>query len=171
MHLLIENKKIPDQTNFNQIANSQDKTLMKFEPFFFNERKRIKKEDKNIWYGLHKIYPEFSNNWDKLFGCYNIYIVTNKDQNSVSELLKYFNIPLNREKIWGKEKNIEKINILKRIELIENASRDQILFIDDHPFYVHTIGGIGIKSYLAEWGYNKCKNINSISDFKVLINN
>ena len=66
MHFLIENKKIPDQTNFNQIANIQVKALMDFEPFFFNERKRLKKEAQDIWYGLHKIYPEFSNYWKKL---------------------------------------------------------------------------------------------------------
>jgi phosphoglycolate phosphatase-like HAD superfamily hydrolase len=171
MYLLIDNNIIMTQENFDTLVHKNESILIEFEPFFFSERNRLIRNYTELWYNLHSPFHEFINYMDKLINQYELFIVTNKDQFSVSALLEYFNIPISRNRIWGKEKNSSKINKIEIIAKFENTSKDHIIFIDDHPDYVDLMLKSGIESFLATWGYNQSKHKHSISDFEFLLSN
>ena len=97
--------------------------------------------------------------------------MTNKDYSAVSVLLDYYGINISERKIWGFEKKMEKIDITKNIMNLNNISNSDLIFIDDHPDYVESIINMGVKSYLAGWGYNKenKKNRFLVSDLGFLL--
>lgn len=171
INLLVKNKEIPNQTTFDNWVNYYSKKLIQYEPFFFEERQSLKENSPELWFSLHRIYPEFFNYWESLNKLYEIYIVTNKDYSAVSVLLDYFGINISERKIWGFEKKLEKIDMLKNIMDLNDISNSDLIFVDDHPDYVESIINIGVKSYLAGWGYNKenKKNSNLVSDLGFLI--
>lgn len=172
MHLLTRNEKIKDQRKFNILAKFNEEILKEYEPFFFEERNRLKNDDPSTWYNLHSIYSEFLDYWDSLNRFYDIYIVTNKDQSSVLSLFDHFGIKMKAERIWGMERNISKIQKIKNISRFEKVPKTNFIFIDDHPDYVESMMNTGIDSYIASWGYNKIINNNNnlVSDLGFLIN-
>ena len=92
MDLIIKRLTIPNQKCFNSLANSYKNKLHEFENTFFRERQFIRENATDKWLSLHRIYPEFTENWTKLKTEFNVYIVTNKGSSTVSQLLGFFEI-------------------------------------------------------------------------------
>lgn len=123
-----------------------------FEKIFFLEREKIQ-NDLSYWVGLHSMYPEFSKYWESLKEKFTVYIVTTKDLRSVEVLLDHYKIDIKQNMLWTKEKNISKKKAIEEIIELEHCLPSNVHFLDDNIVYLQQASVLGIKCYLAQWGY------------------
>jgi len=103
--------------------------------------------------------PLFSNLATKLQGlekrC-SWYIVTTKQERFVTQILQANSIELSSEKIFGLDRNMNKIEVLKG--LMEAHPNEKIYFVEDRfPTLLNVLKNpelASVKLILALWGYN-----------------
>ncbi len=150
---------IIEQDNLNYIAIAQ--TL---------DQVRQAQIDNNLsaWLALHHFYPgvipQLKNFLSQQI---KLYVITTKESIFVKQLLSKEGINLGDEVIIGKEKKRPKYESLRLIIEREKVKLEQVCFIEDRLQALELVKQqpdlLGIKLFLADWGYNTEKTRASLS--------
>tara|TARA_B100000519_G_C14252220_1_gene443034 strand:+ start:580 stop:1305 length:726 start_codon:yes stop_codon:yes gene_type:complete len=129
-----------------------------FESRFFNIRAEIIHHYPDAWFDLNPVYDNVKNNWNKISQYKNSYIVTNKNFDSVNQLLHRYRLDFDEKNIYSKEQGMSKILIIKNLANKLNVKMKDISFCDDSSYYVKQMKDLGCQSFLVKWGYEYFNN-------------
>ena len=149
----IDNIEIIDSKSYHELLILHKDKLPHYQKEFFNERKRLRSVNREKWINLHRVYKHLADCWNNLSCIFNIFIVSNKDKVSIILLMNHFNLPVNENQIFGAENGNDKSIITTNIINENSADPDNVYFIDDNLDNLINVKKIGIKLYLAMWGY------------------
>jgi phosphoglycolate phosphatase-like HAD superfamily hydrolase len=114
-------------------------------------------EDLTEWLSLHRFYPGVSQQLQQwLRADLNLLIITTKESRFVQKLLDRENIPLPSDRIFGKDRQLPKAEVLRNLQ--NQPAPDPIWFVEDLLATLETVKrqpdlqDIGL--FLANWGYN-----------------
>ena len=144
---------IIDSKSYHELLIFYKDKLPYYQKEFFNERKRLRLVNREKWLRLHSVYNNLAECWNILINIFNIYIVSNKDKASIILLMNHFNLLVNENQIFGAENGNDKSIIITNIINENSAEPDNVYFIDDNLDNLINVKKIGIKLYLAMWGY------------------
>lgn len=174
IHIVLNKEDIKTHNSFlsYSIENLYKKNSVDiFRDIFYKKRRNLMASNIKNWIDLHDYYYIILNLIKKILTQnkkVNIYIVSLKDKNSISTLLKYKgfnNIPfiLDCEAIKSKPQGLDLI--CKKYDL----TKDQILFVDDNPLHLNECIFKGYKNcYMPEWNSNCRKSINNPESPKLI---
>ena len=121
---------------------------------FYSFRTKLKEDHFSQWILLNPIYKQIMSVFNDGIDIDNVFIVTAKDTDSVSDLLHANNIDINRKQIFGREISLDKVNLFIKIIKGTKIEPQNILYIEDKISHLIKVKNIGINGYLATWGYN-----------------
>lgn len=144
-----------------KIRNSED----------FDEFKKIVSVDNNRFIDqFYKNRLEYMNNfneWIKLTPIYpharailkrldkgDIFISTSNRKTTVERTLKYYKIDFDSKNILDNEVSIDKKVHVKIVKETKTINYQDILVVDDQVQNLITVNDLGVKCFLAVWGYN-----------------
>jgi phosphoglycolate phosphatase-like HAD superfamily hydrolase len=159
-----QNKSI--DTIFYEKKSSIDFDINEYIKLFYDNRKKLKNYHFDKWTSLNPFYKKISNVLLKANTLKNIFIVTSKDTDSVIDLLSVNNIQIPSKNIYGYEKSFDKKELFNLLISENNIKINEISFIDDKLSHLINVSSLGIKCYLALWGYisnNSKKNAEKLS--------
>lgn len=120
-----------------------------FRNSFIQYRKQARSFHPDFWAELHRPLMDISN----LFETTNdIYIVSGKDEESISFILRKYGLKIPKNKIFGRM--TDKNKTLISLKSIASDKNEEMLFIDDNIQNVVEALDHGIQSFWANWGYN-----------------
>ena len=156
-------------SKFEEFRKLYEYEMINFEIIFFQKRSELKKNIV-LWLSYHKIYEHFDQFISNITN--GIYILTNKDYDSVKILAENFGFINKVEDILSREISSNKAILFeyffKKHKLLLNSKR--IVFVDDNEFHLASVRKFSIEPYFASWGYakvqkyNKFKEINSFME-------
>lgn len=169
-----------------KLKQENQKELNDFIEHFYNKRKFIKENNKELWLSFNEPFKNIIIQLNNILKRNNILIaiLSTKQKYAIEEILKFYNI--NIKHIFGKEK--EFIDKGKKILEISNIFKTQeIHFVDDLIYNLlrikeelksNTKNDININLYMSKWGYNhyetrkiarknNIKIINSLREIKI----
>tara|TARA_B100000795_G_scaffold267233_1_gene251677 strand:- start:4501 stop:5190 length:690 start_codon:yes stop_codon:yes gene_type:complete len=161
LHKSIENflasnqKKSVDLIFMESLNQISEKEKEDFENAFFDNRKFLMEQDFESWASMNPL-TQFGKKLVKKDNT-NIYIVTTKNLEATSALLKHHEIYV--EEIYSNKdvKDAEtKGNLINHL-MIEKKI-DNAIFIDDACEHLDSINNSKVQCFFADWGYGKNEN-------------
>ena len=131
--------------------------ITEFQSKFYTYREKLKR-NRDYWTSLHKLYK----NTLKFFSKYqdNIFIVTNKDRNSVEMIASAHGYLDKLSGIYSKEMSTDKSFLVDKLIHDQPHLSDSynLYYIDDNEQNLYTVckhsgGNINLTGLLARWGY------------------
>ncbi len=149
-----KNLNITKEEKFVDYLNEMgDKKLKKYDDEFYLERKKIFEKDNNAWYSLTPAFEVIETL--KKINKKNIYIVSSKNKEAISNTLKHNNVDFPEEKILDKYYEIDKLKKLRKIAKDLKIKEEEINFVDDMLLHIAPVrNNSKIKCHLSTWGYN-----------------
>lgn len=151
LHIMENEVRINNQNEYNKIRNRLMKIYDKYVRYFYNERYALQQKNFNKWLRLLRPYA-IAKSIARLKGKYVITIATNNSEKSIKPFLREYNIQV--ETIADRSIGIDK---LKQVEFIRNKHKSKfsdIYFVDDQVANFARLSKLGVKCFLAAWGYN-----------------
>jgi hypothetical protein len=115
-------------------------------------------KDSADWLGRHRFYPGVFERFCDALGSHPVYILTTKQERFARQLLNAGGAMIQRERIFGFERNISKERMLEQVMAEPSLRGARIHFVEDR---VETLIDLtkkpaleGVCLYLADWGYN-----------------
>jgi len=141
--------------SYNEMVVDNSHKISRFQGVFFDYRRELKK-DLSYWLSLHDPYPntqEYFNNHST-----SVYILTNKDRDSVEIISTEHGYRNRIKEIYSKEISTDKKLLINRLiaDHHDASKRIHFYFIDDH---VHNLLDVcrgenkNVTGILAKWGY------------------
>jgi phosphoglycolate phosphatase-like HAD superfamily hydrolase len=155
-----KNIEIINIESYNDLLMFHKDKLLDYQDVFFNERNRLRLINKKKWLRLHSVYNNLEEGWGTLSQIFNIFIVSNKDKNSIILLMDYFKLPINENRIFGAENGNDKSIIIEDIISKTSINPEYIYFIDDIIDNLKSVKYLNIKLYHAMWGYGNTEENN-----------
>ena len=159
---------------FNSLRRSHKAEIRNFQESFFDARNVLKKNDA-FWLSLHKLYNNAAGFLELCEN--NIYIVTNKDCDSIEKISKSYGYYNKIKGIYSKEISTDKKVLIKT--LLEShhidLDRNELIFVDDNIDNlkdIQTLKDVKVRAYLATWGYTnnaQDETLESIDDLRQLL--
>ena len=114
----------------------------------------MKEKNFELWASLTKPYAKAVDNICRLANNFDIVIVTSNERKTVGFTLK-------KEKIAIREEDIIDINIsrdkIKQLEFVKGKYKvnfDEIIFVDDQVAQLLAAKKLGVRLFLAGWGFS-----------------
>jgi len=151
-----------EKFSFNEIKQMCSNSLEEFQDLFFTIRRKFKK-NYNLWVDLNKPYK----NTVKYFKTYrrNIFVVTNKDKDSVEIISKAHGYYDSIVDIFSKEISNDKRVLINQLIADHNyVLETDMLYLDDSVENLNAVSSLAIPKFncfLAKWGYCDHKAISS----------
>lgn len=144
------NIEIKNQEDFDNI----DKLNLDFNlyvSYFYDERIKLQKENLEKWLNLNKLFPNIKK-IDNLKNKFKLVIATNNRKGTIEGFLKKYNLDF--DLIIDQDFSTDKT---KQLEFIKNRYKvnfEDIYFVDDQIAHFSSLIKLGVKCFLAAWGYN-----------------
>lgn len=153
-----ENVEIKNRNDFDDFLDSVPQSKKdNFQKEMYEERKELKKDFKE-WSKLIMVpFQNVINTIKKLRQDVKIYIISNKDKETIMTLLKGIGLEISPDRILDKDTSLDKLEKLNMLIKKYNITPQDILFIDDILSHLLKVKPSGVKCYLATWGYNNEK--------------
>ncbi len=148
--------------------NGKIQTLLKDAQTSVSDLKKLFGETRDIWIAndlaewvmMNPLFAGVAAKLRKLEQQYPWYVVTTKQERFVKQILKANAIDLPDERIFGLDRNMSKVEVLKR--LLKNHPNKTIYFVEDRLPTLLNILNTGelasVKLILALWGYNTAED-------------
>ena len=103
-----------------------------------------------------KLTPLFSfmENYLKSNKLNNVFVSTSNRKSTVSNIFKYYNIKFSEENIFDNKTSLDKKEHVRIIKKRENIDYTDIYFVDDQVRILIDMKKLGVRCFLAGWGYN-----------------
>lgn len=144
--------KLNSGTDYDNLRIKLVRYKHEYEVLFYKTRHALMKKNFENWLKLTSPYKGVISAIKNLQNFFILVIATTKDQLSVSEFLKKYNIK--HKFIAGREISIDKEFQMSVIKKRFNINYRDIWFIDDNIQTLVKLKKKGINCILAEWGYN-----------------
>ena len=164
--IISNNFHVKVQKDFDKISDVAGSfKLNQFSLLLKKQREKMISENMELWLSLNTIYSHMLEYLLMVMDNNFIHIVSTKDPLLIKKILKYnnINIPNNRIHNTGKNKKLDFIQDLLKLNNIKNA-----IFIDDQINHLGTNNIEEILVYLPAWGYIKPADINNKTGIQVL---
>ncbi|MCP4180370.1 MAG: hypothetical protein GY756_21625, partial [bacterium] len=99
LDLVLGNQHISKEEFQLKKINNEDR-LNSFETIFFKTRKEFQINNFESWIKMNRLYDNFLDGWREVSSVFDVYIVTNKNKNSVETILKYNKISILDDHIY-----------------------------------------------------------------------
>ena len=129
------------------------KSLKRAQEIFYKNRENLKSSNYSYWVKLNPFYNKISKILFDIGDINKVYIVTSKDYISVANLLGSNKLPIQKKNIYSYEKSLDKKVLFKQLLDDNKIKINDISFFDDKLSHLENVSSLGIKSYLALWGY------------------
>lgn len=166
---------VPD--NFYELLLRSNKAQYEnFESNFFAYRQYMRNHNFQHWISLNNKYPFFDLIKNYLPGDSNMnsFILSTKDEDTISAILNFNNVSFSADRILGKsyfDKFSNKADVIREIMSCDSCSA---IFIDDALEHLRGCSGIqNLVTIRNDWGYiePEAKDVRSCSDIALLIHN
>ena len=127
-----------------------------YHALFYEIRNALQKKDPKDWAGLMPVFPEVAEALPVLSERFILAIATAKDLFSVNLQLKEYGIEryFLPENILDKDFAKAKLDHLTLLRRRHGVPFERIHFIDDKVLHLVSVAGLGVRCYLAVWGFN-----------------
>ncbi len=152
-----ENRRITNQEQFKAFAASQPREpLDRFHQEFYLERYKLADKDRKAWLSLNAAYPGVADSLNILAGEFKLAVATSKDRESVRLLLHDYGIDglFEPQAVLDKSAGASKRAHLAALHRMYNCPFNRISFIDDKVAHLIDCRPLGVRPFLAGWGYN-----------------
>lgn len=157
---LIEKKEIEEvhnQADFDSYkASIQKSKLVSFKKLFYQKRVEMQKKDIKSWARLLQPFPGIREAIPLLSQRFILAIATSKDRLSVNIVLENSGLSdyFFTDNILDKDFATNKRDHLTRFHEEHDISFQDIHFIDDKVLHLVSVKELGVRNYLALWGFN-----------------
>lgn len=148
---------ISDQADFNAFNRRiPPAEQLAFHELFYAIRRELQKKNPEDWAALMPLFPGVADALFALAGRFTLAIATAKDRFSVDIQLKGYGIDrlFRPENILDKDFAESKHAHLSKLHELYGVPYDRIHFIDDKVLHLISVKDLGVRSYLALWGFN-----------------
>jgi len=130
--------------------------LERFHELFYVERYRLADSEPDRWLALNEPYPGVKRALRELAGRFELAVATSKDRETVLKLLADWGLSdlFGAERVLDKRAGESKREHLSLLREHFGCAFDRIAFIDDKLTHLVNCAGLGVRPYLAGWGYN-----------------
>ena len=117
-------------------------------------------DDLAVWVNMNPLFAGVATKLQKLGRQYPWYVVTTKQERFVNQILKANAIELADERIFGLDRNMSKVEVLKG--LLKTHPNETIVFVEDRlPTLLNVLKTeelASVKLIFALWGYNTAED-------------
>jgi phosphoglycolate phosphatase-like HAD superfamily hydrolase len=148
---------VRSQSDFDGIAGTLPKAKIDaYAAAFYAYREGLQKKDLNSWMKLIPVFDGIPEAVARLSNQFETAIATSKDVLSVRHLLKKYGIIrfFKPEYVLDKDFSYNKRDHLEYFHRLCGIPFRSMHFIDDKVLHLLSVKDLGVKGYLALWGYN-----------------
>ena len=128
------------------------------EAHFQRSRARVRERDERAWMDMNPLYGGMV---DALAGrrgnLDSVYVTTSKPTGPALTILQHHGAGIPEDRILGKDKvtrTTGKNGHMARVQELTSVPLERIHFLDDQISHLKAASALGVKCYLASWGYN-----------------
>lgn len=151
LHIMENNIRVKNQNEYNRIRSRLMGAYDKYVDYFYNERYKLQKKNFSRWLRLQRPY-KIAKSIKRLRKKYIITIATNNSEKSIRPFLRKYHIQV--EAVADCSISISKLKQLEFIKDKHKAGFPDIYFIDDQVAHFGKLLKLGVKCFLAAWGYS-----------------
>ena len=148
---------IATQEQFDSYRKTFDPAqLDRFHEEFYRERYRLVEHDREGWVALNEPYPGVREAIETLSSSFELAVATSKDAQTVRALLDSYGMSalFGEGHVLDKSMGGSKRAHLAALRKIFNCTYGEMTFIDDKVAHLIDCASLGVRLYLAGWGYN-----------------
>ena len=134
-------------------------TRSQYRATFFSVRENRKRLNMNAWLSSNIIYEHVVKVLNKALKERNIYIASAKDEDSIYQILQFNGFNIDKSRVFGSQKYIDKDDIFKAIIQVSECKHWK--YIEDNMINVEKGKKFGFECYYATWGYGDSEANNS----------
>lgn len=153
VHFLETQKGLLDAATFARWLVRYSAEVADFESKFFALREERRQKDLDHWLGLHHRFGQFDQGIELLRQSATLHIVTTKDSRSVELLGQRWNLGIDMDHCWARDRVPVKARSIEIIAQQAGVPCSDIFFVDDHPDHLRDVAATGAKVFWATWGY------------------
>ncbi len=153
LHIIENNLDINNQDQYNKIREKLMPSYDEYDKYFYEERTAFQK-DFDKWLGMQKPFG-IIDDIKKLGENFILTIVTNNKKENIVGFLEKFGIKV--EIISDCTIGINKVKQIEYIKNKLNVEYSDFYFLDDQVSHFKNLKNLGVKCFLATWGYNNEK--------------
>ena len=154
MHIIDGNIRIKSQNQYNKTRNKLMKFYDGYVRQFYNERYSFQEENFNKFLKFMKPY-KIVKRIKRLKNDYILTIASNNKRKGIAGFLKKYKIPI--KTIADSDISTDKTKQIGHIKNRYNARYSDIYFVDDQVSHFPKLMKLGVKCFLATWGYNNAE--------------
>ena len=145
------------QESFESFATSYSDKLFKFENAFHYIRSEMLNGNPQMFIKENPLFPDVKELWNELPK--PLYIVSTKDEESISVILKFHN--LNISGIYGRGTG-SKVQTIENLAKFHSVSIGKTFFVDDNSQHALDVQANGAQVGLALWGYGPIETFKGV---------
>jgi phosphoglycolate phosphatase-like HAD superfamily hydrolase len=145
------------QEEFTAFRDTFGRSLLeRFHELFYVERYQLADSERDRWLALNDAYPGVKQALRELSGRFELAVATSKDRETVVSLLIDWDLfdLFGAERVLDKRAGESKREHLSLLREHFGCAFNRITFIDDKLTHLLDCAGLGVRPYLAGWGYN-----------------
>jgi len=124
-----------------------------FADAFFRLRAITREKYPKQWVAMNPLYSGVADVLRVSLREHETFIASTKDKDSIHQILQENGVAVPRSRIFGNELGGDKRAHLSRVIRAARATPDSVSFIDDNPRHLRRVRPLGVRLYLATWGY------------------
>ncbi len=167
LHLLDIGASIHTQADFDSESDARIQDLLRIygagsardlEARFQESRRAIRLRDEEAWMEMNPLYQGVAEALDRCRdGLESIYVTTFKPTDAAARILRHHRVPFPEGQILGGDKigeSADKNGHMERVHGMTSVPLEDIHYVDDQVSHLRAALGLGVRCYLATWGYN-----------------
>lgn len=154
--LMEDGKNIQNQEEFDSYRRTDRFDLGKFHDIFFQERRRLQKEDFKGWLSLEPPYEDVIKGMRKFVKeGIKVMVATSNRTEFIFKAFhpRYYDIPVKSEDILDFNFGEDKSKQIQHIHEKYRVDFKDIYFVDDQLAHLEQTRSLGISVFLADWSY------------------
>ena len=145
---------IGSQADYQVLLKEFQTAIKPYGDLFFSSRDRLRADDERHWLGLHAVYSGMADDLRWLWDCFEMFVVTGKDSNSVQRFFESFGLSIAPGRIYDKDAARDKLSAIRIIASTLSRPLNSAVFIDDNVHHLLPAHEAGCHAFVAGWGYH-----------------
>jgi phosphoglycolate phosphatase-like HAD superfamily hydrolase len=144
--------KIKDEKDFNEFRKTINENP-EFKKIFHKERFRLMNENFKSFLKLTPPHKEVIKATKKLFNMNQVFIVTKNKRELLQRVLSAYGFTVPEENVFDAYLTKSKNDGLEKIHQKTKINYKDFIVIDDHLKHLAKMAELGVKAFLADWGF------------------
>ena len=134
--------------------NIGDRKLEKFHSLFYSLRNDWMKNDVMSWIRYNPLFEGMNKVLKDVLKKKTVIIVSSKDKTAINTILRFNDLIIDEDRIWGSDSGRDKHAIFRELKEIYQIPFSDFVFLDDNLNNLLIAKKMGIRSFFASWGYS-----------------